>query len=99
MYTEALLRHNLSGQIAFQFFEMGGQDVGLYIQSKDPTQTDLQHGRYGGVTALKAAFATAKADLPVNLPPSVTPPTKPPAACHPPLQVPFTPARYVRRLS
>jgi Glucanosyltransferase len=91
MYTEALLRHNLSGQIAFQFFEMGGQDMGLYIQSKDPTQTDLQHGRYGGVTALKAAFATAKADLPVNLPPSVTPPTKPPAACHPPLQVPFTP--------
>jgi Glucanosyltransferase len=91
MYTEALLRHNLSGQVAFQFFEMGGQDMGLYTQSPDPTQTDLQHGAYGGVTALKAAFATAKADLPVNLPPAVMPPASPPASCHPPLQVPFTP--------
>jgi hypothetical protein len=89
MYTETLLRHNLSGQIAFQFFEMSGQNMGLYIQSSHPTKTDLQHGPYGGVTALKTAFATAIADLPVNLPPAVTPPAKPPASCHPPLQVPY----------
>ncbi len=90
MYSETLLRHNLSGQVAFQFFEMEGQNMGLYIQSSDPTKTGLQHGPYGGVTALKAEFAIAKGLLPINLPPSVTPSKLPPTTCHPDLQASFT---------
>jgi hypothetical protein len=88
MYERPLLRDNLSGQVAFQFFNKL-ENLGLYIQASVPQQTALAHAPYGGVDALKVQFGHARSDLPVKMPPNVGPEPAP-ANFNPDLQPAFT---------
>ena len=82
MYSEALLYNNLSGQIAFQFFEEGAY-FGLYNQPTTavaPTATT-----WGGATNLATEFGACVSTA-VPMPPAPVPPTSTaPANCSPAL--------------
>jgi hypothetical protein len=90
MYTETLLADNLSGQVAFQFFEMDHQEMGLYTQLPYPPVATLTPTIYGGAVALGRMFVQASG-IPIVTPPPVVPPTSAPPTCDPALLPAFSP--------
>jgi hypothetical protein len=88
MYSEELLYNNLSGQVAYDFFEEG-YGFGLYIESPPPSVGPVASGtltptQFGGAANLSAEFGKVVSTIP-PMPRSVTTPSACPAKCNPPL--------------
>lgn len=93
MYTEPKLSELFSGQVAFQLFEMGGQDQGLYVKSDTAPLTPTAYGVASGLSQQFGIAATDTAGMgwPANVPatpqpadftpaPSLLPKFSPPSA-------------------
>jgi hypothetical protein len=89
VYQEPLLYQNLSGQVAFQFFNKK-EDMGLYTESPLATPNpftasgSLATTTYGGANALATAFLNASS-VTVPLASSVPDPSQCPSSCDPAL--------------
>lgn len=90
MYSEKLLYNNLSGEVAFQFFNKH-EDLGLYTEDPlvgpNPFKskvTELSVTKYGGTAALSAEFGKVKENIP-PMPQAVKDPSKCPAHFNPAL--------------
>lgn len=85
MYTEALLSQNLSGQVAFQFFNKQ-ENMGLFIETPSasanpcPSNGSLEPTKLGGAVNLRRNFGRVSSKVPSMPSPVTTPsacPTKP----------------------
>lgn len=88
MYSEELLYNNLSGQIAYDFFEEGN-NFGLYKEQPLPGSGAASSGtltptEFGGAANLSAKFGEVVSTIP-PMPGSVTTPSACPTECNPPL--------------
>lgn len=83
MYSEALLYDNLSGQVAFEFFEntTTNDNFGLYNQPTNPTATPTPT-TLGGASSLATQFAGYTQ---LEVPTPATSPSACPTACAPAL--------------
>jgi hypothetical protein len=86
MYTEELLYNNLSGQIAYDFFEEGNY-FGLYNESPLPSTGTVGAGqlkptKFGGAANLGVEFGKVASKIP-PMPKSVTTPSVCPTKCNP----------------
>lgn len=88
MYSEELLYNNLSGQIAYDFFEEGN-NFGLYAEQPPPSTGTVSSGtltptEFGGAANLSAKFGEVVSTVP-PMPGSVTTPSTCPEKCNPTL--------------